>query len=231
MVSSSTLIGQGLLFGTVKLSVSAGPVIPLGDFGNNAYLKEAGAGNADLGIGYTIEANLNSFPWVSFPLEFHRCWNPFNAEVPFEYFNSQNPGVRFSIETNSWKSELFLGGLGLKLPFKEESPLSMSLEGKIGWNFINSYHYDTRFTGQVTNTFPAYQESAKDVSFAWALGLDSNYMLYEDLFGITLKANYIESKHSFEDVFVWYSDSSEQNINFNQNVQFINILLGVELWF
>lgn len=186
------------------IGFTAGPSVPLGQFSNtNFYGKESGF--ADQGMSYNLNLNLLLGKHAGLGLLISSYSNPVNESELKKGYTQTGIG-EVSLSTSNWKvTGIFLGVI---TSFPEGGRFAFNMRAMPGFAFCASPEINVAVQGGNSAT----QESLKQITFAFDLGLMLSYNLSKS-FGVLAGADFIAASPKFDYLYASSSDELRQKMN------------------
>lgn len=204
------------------LALSAGPSFPMGDF-DSKDLKNTESGFAKMGEVIDLSCNYKLGDDFGVCALYRHQRNPVDESALIKEFNSKYSPVTFSVSSDSWLINTFMGGIFVGSQLSEK--LRIEIKFLIGYAFAESPQILLRGTGP-NGSIPISTNSAKGEAMSTLFGADFRYDISNKtclIFGL----DYLNSKPDFTDVITTSNNGYFKKDNYSQKFQTLNIHVGL----
>jgi hypothetical protein len=210
------------------LSIFCGGAVPFNDFGSkDPYNSASGFANPGVDFGASFAHKFKSFFGVCFTYRYQI--NSVNVNSIEQQLEKKYSGTAWTVNSDAWKSSIFLMGTYFCFQPKKTSRLSIDLKFMFGTNNVTSPQID--FTEQTATTQSwAKQESGKSRAFTGCAGLSLRFDVSKTLC-LIFAGDYISSTPVFTDIPFASSTGGGSKVNFKQQISTVNLSFGLGFTF
>lgn len=212
------------------LSVNLGVGLPMGEYGNTDFDDPASGfartgGNLNLQFGYKFNDYIGVGGFAGGMV--NRLDHSKISDEILGLFNYNPDKTGVVVETQQWgMGGLMLGAL-LSLPLGKK----FAIDGRAfaGVFYIYSPEIKVDITDKTVNPNQKHyilREKGKTAAFSYDLGASVRYNLPGRKY-VSLNCDYIGAHPEFKDVDTYFDDNIIETNSFNQNIQSVNITLGI----
>jgi hypothetical protein len=207
------------------IGFSVGPSIPMGDFSSiDAYNNPAGWANTgemfDISFAYKLgESNYGVTALL------REQANPIDGQALVDEIANQNPGINWTVESDSWGIRgLMFGGFG-SFPISEKA--SFDTRAMIGFSSASSPEITITGSGS-DGTVWIKQGSSTASSFTYLFGAGFKFDVGSKIYLLTNLDN-LGSNPEFSNVELTTSTGSRETATLSQSMGTLNFSVGIAL--
>jgi len=212
----------------LEIGIYGGLTIPLAEFGDKSLLDwEAHCGCAMTGISGSIKARARIKGDFFGVLGLQKSWNAYDPKPIAKALNVAFDAP-FSVETNSWKSNIVQLGASYDFLVSDDefSKWYLSFEATGLVNDLRTYFFRIQ-SPDGSNRYPLLQKSVDDTGFGYSFG--TGLSVDWDGFGVRFTADYLNSSHAVKNADRRYNGGDLIGIRYNQRVQLLAFQIGIIL--